>query len=201
MTKARKVFFWTTAISTVSLIGLVALIAAGPRQPTVPEAAQAQSASVESKAPERHDSDAMPKQLHDPSVCRDGDHECIRAGYVEYRDAIINELGQWQTSDAISVIQQRNEYAALHLSGVVVRNGWYVHNHWTIPDNAKVTAAGIDWKEWDALWSCREAILDLKYAMGAVAFPDTADASDKPDYNEALTKCRKRFQQVADLRL
>jgi hypothetical protein len=168
--------------------------------PTPVEKAKAESAPA-AKAQETEKIN-IPQQQHNPHDCGDGDTACIRAWYAGYRDGLLGELHQWQTLQpaAVSAIRLHNDGDAALLLETALRSGWYVHDHWGFADNAQVVAAGIAWDEWDALWSCRAAIISFKFALITVAFEHGNDSSAS-DYDQSLTQCRKRFRQVANLRL
>jgi hypothetical protein len=137
---------------------------------------------------------AIPKQKH-PAGCRD--HQCVRAWYDEYKSGVLAELRQWQSFEqrAVSAAGRHDARDASRMMDEAVRAGWYIHVHWSTADSAEIAAAGIAVEEWDALASCRTAIIEFKWLLIAISSSSQGKIDQgRADYAEALGKCRERFK-------
>jgi hypothetical protein len=187
-------------IGFVAVLGVIAARGAGTGTPPAdqPAAAPAPAPTLapgpSGAAPEKPSDDATPWQGFDPAKCGEQSADCLRSWYHEYRDAILNELEEWQSPLAFAAIKNHDHEAAESFLNTAVHNGWYVHNHWGFPkDMVAIRQAGISYDDYDALVvDCREAIIKLKFALAAVAFPHRQDNS-YADYRENVAKCQKRF--------
>jgi hypothetical protein len=156
------------------------------------------------------ESSAIPKQTHLPSACGEGERQCIRVWFEEYKTGILGEMRQWRQfeSRVYLAIQRRDDLDASRMLGEAMRRGWYIHDHWGMADNLNIVAAGIARNDWDALFSdCRAGIIHMKFLLIAVhansAHPDEIESA-RAHYVQAVRKCERHFKIAplnSDLRL
>ena len=133
--------------------------------------------------------DPIPKETHPISQCRElpDKSACLAAYWSEYKTAIMVELEQWKT--LLPAARSGNDMVASRALGQAINGGWYVHNHWDYGAYQLDESDQIPFAEFEAVYDCRAAIINLKFWLVGVTSPDGAAASDPSDYKQSAAKC------------
>lgn len=149
-------------------------------------------------------------QQHSADACGD-DQECLRLWYAEYKPAIIHEFMNWREfeDDVADYIATDRHYfipdgngsgrfdptttAILH--DIAEGGGGYRHLNWSFPHVQEIQ--GVDTAALDALlWSCRVAIIDMKYMLASASGDDWSSARERKDtdtYLKDVRDCERFF--------
>ncbi|CEJ86856.1 hypothetical protein HYPGJ_30755 [Hyphomicrobium sp. GJ21] len=132
--------------------------------------------------------DEIPKPTFSIDDCRaSNDKTCVKNAWNEYKSAIVTEYDAWKT--LLPTAQSGDADAANRILGVPIRNGWYVHNHWTpiVPQDGEFDIISFDVAE--AVDACRTAIINLKFWLVNNSSDHPDFESDQVSYGQSARKC------------
>ena len=134
--------------------------------------------------------DRLPSQQHNSGSCGE-DTKCLTLWYFEYKEAITEELVFWRQFE--NDIADSNMTNALSDLNQAMKNKRYKHYYWNFYRGGVFQIAGQP--ETEALtWSCRDAIIGMKYMLIAVSDGNPLTQGDPGSYLREVRKCEQQFR-------